>query len=408
MKLKSIKEIKNLTGKTVLLRVAYDVPLQKKGKGWVVADDRRIRETVPTINYLLKHNCKIVILSWLSRPGGKVVEKYKMDPVAKKLAEILKKPVKKLDDCIGPKVFEQIQKLKNGQIIILENVRFYPQEEENNKLFAALLVHGLDLIVFDAFAQAHRIHASTTGITKLLPTYAGFLLEKEINTLAKIIENPKRPLVIILGGAKISDKVAVLEQLLKVADKVLIGGGTANVFMKANGVPIGESFIEDVFVDKAKRQKINFVELAKKLYRKYKEKIILPVDFLAGNKIDQHSLIEVVDLENKQVIKAHWKFLDIGPKTVADYLVAIKKAKTIFWNGPMGVFEIDKFAFGTKKIAEAVGRSKAITIVGGGDTETVVAKYKLEGKISHVSTGGGASLEFLAGKELPALKDIKK
>jgi len=210
MEFKPIKEVKNLRGKTVLLRVAYDVPLKEVGKRLVVADDRRIRETIPTINYLLKNNCRIVILSWLKRPGGQVVEKYRLDPVAKALAKILGQPVKKLDDCVGPKVFAEIKKLKPGQLLMLENVRFYPQEEENSKIFAKLLVHGLDLIVFDAVAQAHRVHSSTTGITKLRPTYAGFLLEKEIKALSKITKEPKRPSIIVLGGAKISDKIAVI------------------------------------------------------------------------------------------------------------------------------------------------------------------------------------------------------
>ena len=406
MKLKSIREVKNLKGKIVLLRVAYDIPLEKKGKSFVVVDNRRIIETLPTIKYLLKKKCKIVIMSWLKRPGGKVVEKYRMDPVAKALSNILKKKVLKIDDCIGPKVFARIQALKEGEILMLENTRFYLQEEENSKMFAALLVHGMDLIVFDAFGQSHRIHSSTTGITQFLPTYAGFLLEKEINALSKINRKPKKPLVIILGGAKISDKINVLQELLKIADKILIGGGLANVFLKANRIPIGKSFIEDVFVDKARRKKINSVKAAKRLYEKYKSKIILPVDLVAGNKIDQHALVEIVDLEKKEKIDRRWKFLDIGPKTVACYLVEIKKAKTIFWNGPMGVFEIEKFAFGTRKIAQAVARSKATTVIGGGDTEVVAVKYKLEDSFSHISTGGGASLEFLSGQELPALKNI--
>ena len=408
MNLKSIRQVKNLKNKTVLFRVAYDITLEKKGKGFVVGDTRRIEQTIPTLEYLLKKGCKVVVMSWLKRPGGKVVEKYRMDPVAKALSKIIKKPVKKIDDCIGPKVFSEIQKLKSGQILMLENTRFYHQEVEANKMFAALLVHGIDLICFDAFGQAHRIHSSTTGITKLVPTYAGFLLEKELKSLSQINKKPKRPLVIILGGAKISDKINVLQELVKIADKILIGGGLANVFLKANRVPIGSSFVEDVFVDKAKRKPVNTVKVAKKLLKKYKNKILLPVDLVAGNKINEHSLVEVVDLENKDQINKRWKFLDIGPKTVANYLVEIKKAKTIFFNGPMGVFEIDKFAFGTKKIAQAVGRAKATTVVGGGDTEIIADKYKLEKKFNHISTGGGASLVFLSGKELPALKNIKK
>lgn len=408
MRLKSIREARNLKNKTVLFRVAYDVPLKQKGKNWAVSDDRRIAETLPTLRYLLKNKCRIVILSWLKRPEGKVVEKYRLDPVAKALAKLIKKPVKKLDDCVGPKVQAAISQLKPGQILMLENVRFYPQEEENNPMFAALLLAGINLIVFDAFAQSHRIHASTTGINQLVPAYAGFLLEKEINVLSKIIKKPRRPLVIILGGAKISDKVAVLERLVKIADKVLIGGGIANVFLKGLGQPVGKSFLEDVFVDKAKRKKINFVGLAKRLYQKNRKKIVLPVDLLAANKIDRHSLTEIVDLAAGEKINAHQMFLDIGPKTMNSYLDEIKKAKTIFWNGPMGVFEIDKFASGTKKIAETVSRAKAITVIGGGDTEVVAAKYKIEDKITHISTGGGASLEFLAGRELPGLKAMLK
>jgi len=408
MKFKSIRDVKNLAGKTVLLRVAYDVPLKEQDKIWVVADDRRILETLPTIKYLQKHKCKIVLLSWLKRPGGQVVEKYRMDPVAKVLSRILNQPVKKMDDCIGPKVSAEIKKLKPGGLLMLENVRFYPEEETNNRRFAKLLVHGCDLIVFDAFAQAHRIHASTVGITKLLPAYAGFLLQKEIDSLNKIITKPKKPLVVILGGAKISDKVAVLQKLVKIADYILIGGGQANVFLKGLGVPVGKSFVEDVFVDKARRRKVNFFRLAKKIYQKNKNKIILPKDLLAANKIDPHALVEIINLDHHEKIDKNWTFLDIGPATIAEYLFYIKKAKTIFWNGPMGVFEIDKFAFGTKKIAQAVARSRAISVVGGGDTEVVVQKYKLEGKFTHVSTGGGASLEFLSGKGLPALKYLIK
>jgi phosphoglycerate kinase len=331
-----------------------------------------------------------------------------MDPVARALSRLIGRPVKKLDDCIGPKVLEQVRKMKAGQIVMLENVRFYHQEEENNRLFAALLVQGLDLICFDAFAQSHRVHASTTGITQFLPAYAGLLLQKEIKVLSGIIKDPARPLVVVLGGAKMSDKVAVLQHLLDIADKVLIGGGAANVFLKAKGYRIGRSLIESSFVDKAKRKNVNIVKFAQHLLRVDKDKLVIPVDMLSGNKIDENALVELVDLEKGQNIDKRWLFLDIGPKTVANYLVELKKARTIFWNGPMGVFEERKFAFGTKKIAEAVARSQAVSVIGGGDTEIVVAKYRLEGKFTHVSTGGGASLEFLSGKELPALKNILK
>lgn len=408
MKLRTIRECKDLEGKKVLLRVAYDVPLKKQGRRIVVGDDRRIRETVPTIEYLLKHHCAIGIMSWLKRPGGKVVPGYRMDPVATRLAQILKRPVKKLDDCIGPKVYREIQQLQPGKILMLENVRFYPQEEENDRHFARLLVHGFDLIAFDAFGQAHRVHASTTGITKLRPSYAGFLLEQEVAVLEKIAHHPRRPFVVILGGAKISDKIATLQHLVKKADHILIGGGPANIFLKAQGVPIGKSFVEDVFVDKAKHRRVDPVKIARQLYKAHPHKFVLPVDYLSANTMSPHALVEVIDFEKKQRINPSWHFLDIGPKTVASFLPIIKNAKTIFWNGPMGVFELHRFSFGTRKIAEAVSRSKAVSVIGGGDTESIVSAYHLEGKFTHVSTGGGASLEFLAGKELPALMTFIK
>ncbi|MBN1778919.1 MAG: phosphoglycerate kinase, partial [Candidatus Buchananbacteria bacterium] len=403
MHLKTLKSAKDLKGKKVLLRVAYDVPLKQEGKKWVVADETRIAATLPTLKYLLRQKAKIVLLSWLGRPDGHVVDKYKMDPVAKALSKLIKKPVKKLDDCIGPKVFGEIQKLKNGQILMLENTRFYPEEEKANKRFAKLLVHGLDLIVFDAFAQAHRVHASTTEITKMLPTYAGLLLEKEIKALSGLVENPQKPFVVVLGGAKLSDKIGVLNHLVSRADKILIGGAAANVFLKASRVPIGNSFIQDSFVDKAKSKKISAVKLAKKMLKNHKNKFVLPVDLLATNNLDKPGFVELIDLSEKTIINKTWLFVDIGPKTIKEYSKILKKAKTIFWNGPMGVFEIDKFALGTKKIAQAIASNKNTTILGGGDTESVLSKYKLEKKFTHVSTGGGASLEFLAGKHLPAL-----
>lgn len=408
MKLKTIREVKKLKGKKVLLRVEFNVPLEKREKSWVVADDRRMVETLPTIKYLIKNKCKIVLMTYVGRPNGKVVDKLKTDPIAGHLSKLLKQPVKKVDDCVGPKVLKSIQKLKDGKILMLENVRFYPEEMNENRMFSALLVQGYELIVFDAFGQMHRVHSSTTGITKLLPSYAGFLMEKEIKALSKVIKKPRRPLVVVLGGAKVSDKLYVLKSLVKIADKVLIGGGVANAFLKASRVKVGRSFIEDVFVDKAKRKQISSVTEARKILKRYKSKIVLPVDLIAGNKIDRHALVEVVDLENKDQINKRWKFLDIGPKTIKNYLAEIKQAKTIFFNGPMGVFEIDKFETGTKKIAQAVANAKAQTIVGGGDTEIVAEKYKLGKKFTHLSTGGGASMAFLAGQDLPVLKRLTK
>lgn len=408
MKLKTIRGVKNLKGKKVLLRVEFNVPLKKRGKNWVVADDRRMVETLPTIEYLLKNKCKIALLTWVGRPDGKVVDKLKTDPIARHLAKLLKRPVKKVNDCVGPKVNKEVDQLKEGELLMLENVRFYPEEMAENKMFSALLVHGFDLVVFDAFGTIHRVHSSTTGITKFLPTYAGFLIEKEVQALSKIIKKPTKPLVVVLGGAKISDKVHVLKSLLKIADKVLIGGGPANVFLKASRIPVGRSYMEDVFVDKAHRKNVSSIAEARKLLKRYKNKIVLPVDMLAGNKIDQHALVEIVDFENKEKINKRWKFLDIGPKTIKNYLAEIAQAKTIFFNGPMGVFEIEKFGLGTKRIAKAIANSKALTVIGGGDTEMVVDKYNLAKKFNHVSTGGGAAMAFVAGEELPVLKKLTK
>ncbi|MFA6253967.1 MAG: phosphoglycerate kinase [Candidatus Paceibacterota bacterium] len=404
--MKTITELKKLAGKTVLLRVAYDVPLKQKGKGWVVADDRRIKETLPTIRFLLKNNCKIVILSWLGRPSGKVVEKLKMNPVAKSLSKILKKPVKKIDDCIGPIVSRAMADLKPGQILMLENVRFHPEEEKNDKKFSQELIKGIDLIVFDAFAQAHRIHSSTTGITSLLPTYAGLLLERELNFFNQVMTKPRRPFVAILGGAKISDKIAAIENLAKTADKILIAGGCANVFLKAKGCSVGKSFLEDVFVDKAKRKKVDFVLLAKKLLAKYPKKIILPVDLLSADHVEARAKTKMVNLAGEK-IKDGWTFLDIGPQTTDIFLTEIKKAKTVLWNGPMGMFELDQFAQGTKRVAEGIAKTKTLSIIGGGDTEIVAAKYKLEKKFTHISTGGGAMLDYLGTGKLPGIKALK-
>ncbi|MFH1187238.1 MAG: phosphoglycerate kinase [bacterium] len=407
MKLRSIKEVKNLKNKKVLFRAAYDITLAKKGNGWVAPDNRRIAETIPTIKYLLDRGCSLVFLSWLKRPDGKVVEKLRMDPVARELSKLLGKKVSKVDDCVGEEVKDKIAKLKPGELLMLENVRFHPEEMSEDLKFAKELTDGLDLIVFDAFAQSHRIHSSTTGIMKYLPSYSGFLLDRELSYLEKITTNPKKPLVIILGGAKVSDKINVLRFLSKKADNILIGGGLTNAFLKANGIEIGASYVEDVFVDKAKRAKLDIVSESKKIYKNNKN-IVLPVDMLSAEKIDPKAKTKVVDLEKGEKINPNWTFLDIGPKTMKKYSDIIKKSKTILWNGPMGVFEVNKFAKGTKAVSNAIISTKAVSVIGGGDTESIVHKYHLEGKFTHVSTGGGAMLEFLEGKTLPAVKPLLK
>ncbi|MFH1565342.1 MAG: phosphoglycerate kinase [bacterium] len=405
MKLRSIKEVKNLKNKKILFRVAYDITLAKKGNGWIVPDNRRIAETIPTIKYLLKNGCSLVFLSWLKRPDGKVVEKLRMDPVARELSKLLGKKVAKVNDCVGEEVKNKIAKLKSGELLMLENVRFHPEEMSGDLKFAKELTEGLDLIVFDAFAQSHRIHSSTTGIMKYLPSYSGLLLDKELVYLEKITKDPKKPLTIILGGAKVSDKINVLRFLSKKADNILIGGGLANAFLKAIGTEIGASYVEDVFVDKAKRAKLDIISESKKIYKNSKN-IVLPVDMLSAEKIDPKAKTKVVDLEKGEKIDPNWTFLDIGPKTMKKYSEIIKKSKTILWNGPMGVFEINKFAKGTKEVSSAIISTKAVSVIGGGDTESIVRKYHLEGKFTHVSTGGGAMLEFLEGKVLPAVRPL--
>lgn len=411
---KTVRDV-DVSGKRILLRVAYDItPKEKDGK-WVITNDARIRATLPTIEYLLERNCSLVLLSWLKRPGGKVVEQYRMNPVAEKLSELLNRPVKKLDDCVGEEVEKVVKNMKPGEIVMLENVRFHPEEEKEDPLFAKQLANLGDLIVFDAFAQSHRVHSSTTGILKYKEAVAGFLVEKELKVLLNLLTNPKRPFVVILGGAKIYDKLATIINLLNKADVLLIGGALANIFLKAKGVNIENSFLEDVYVNVAKGEKKDYLVLAKDLLEKTNKQkpslnipnlefLKLPIDLVAAEKIEERTPHKIVDLTKGEVIPSGWTFLDIGPKTTAFFRRVIRQAKTVFWNGPMGYFEIDEFAKGTKAVAEAIVESGATSVIGGGDTEKIVKMFKLEGKFSHVSTGGGASLEFLAGRKLPAIE----
>lgn len=401
MNLKLLRDISDIAGKTVLLRVAYDVPLYEKNGKWHVADARRIAETLPTIKFLQKHKCKIVLLSWLKRPNG-IEERYRLDPVAATLSKLMKKKVKKINDCIGPARDQAIADLRPGELLLLENVRFYPEEALNKKSFAQLLVQGIDVIVFDAFAQAHRVHASTVGIAGLRPIVAGELFEKEISQLQQLATRPKRPFVVIIGGAKISDKVATLEHLAVKADKILLGGGVANVFMKAQGIPIGASYIEDTFIDQARRKKVDFVKLAQRLLATYPQKFVLPLDYISANEKVEKALTEPIDIA-KETIDSRWMFLDIGPKTIEQFKTIIQTAETVFWNGPMGVFELPQFEKGTEALAQTIAQLDAQTVIGGGDTERVVQRYGLEGQFSHVSTGGGATMEYLSGKVLPIM-----
>lgn len=391
----------NIRGKKVLLRVAYDITLAEVDGRWIVPDDMRIRATLPTIEYLLQEGCSIGILSWLKRPGGKVVEEYRMKPVAEKLSELVKKPIKALSDCVGEEVKKEIVNLEPGEIIMLENVRFHPEEEVGDLKFAEELTRGFDFIVYDAFAQAHRIHASTTGILQFLPSAAGFLFVKEITSLSKLLTDPARPFVVVMGGAKISDRVDVMQNLIDKADVLLIGGALANTFFASQGRSVGKSFVEDVYVNVARGEKKDYQAIARNLAEN--KKLHLPVDLVAAPD-PESSQFEIVNLDKKEVIPSDWAFYDIGPRTIELYSKILKDAKMIFANGPMGMFEYEPFAVGTKKLAEAMIESGATTVIGGGDTESIASRWDWEDKFSHVSTGGGASLEFLAGKKFPVMK----
>jgi len=389
MNKKTIKDI-DIKGKRVLMRVDFNVPLDESLK---ITDNTRITAAVPTIQYAIKQGAKVILMSHLGRPDGKVVDKMRMDPVAKELSRILGKQVRKVNDCIGPEVKAEVDKLKNGDVMLLENLRFHAEEEKNNPEFAKELASLGEVYVNDAFGTAHRAHASTEGVTKYLPAVSGFLLEKEIEYLGTALEKPKKPFAAILGGAKVSDKIGVIENLLSKVDMILIGGGMAYTFLKAKGRTIGNSKLE---ADK--------VQIAQDLLKKAQSKnvkILLPVDHIIADKFDIKANVKEQATED---IPDGWMGVDIGPKTIKLFKDALKPAKTIIWNGPLGVFEMEPFSFGTKEVCEFIAKLKGVTtIIGGGDTAAAVSKFKLEDKMTHVSTGGGASLEFLEGKALPGV-----
>jgi phosphoglycerate kinase len=385
---KTIRDI-DVKGKRVLVRVDFNVPL----KDGMVSDDTRIRAAIPTIQYLLDHGAAVILCSHLGRPKSGPEAKFSLLPVAEYLSKLTGKKVAFANDCIGPEAKKAAQILKFGEILLLENTRFHPEEELNDLTMAKELASLADIFVNDAFGTAHRAHASTEGVTHFLPSVSGFLLEKEIKYLSQTIENPARPFVVIMGGAKISDKIGVIKNLLKKADTILIGGGMANTFFKAQGYTLADSLVED-----------EALETAKELLKAAGKKIQLPVDVVLGDKFDAEAAIKTIDLGN---IPDGWRILDIGEKTVASFASVIKTAGTVLWNGPMGVFEFPKFAVGTFSIAKAVASSKAVTIIGGGDSVAAIQQSGLADKITHISTGGGASLEMLEGLELPGVAALQ-
>ena len=382
----------DLSGKRAFVRVDFNVPLDDAGN---ITDDTRIRAALPTIKDLTQKGAKVILASHFGRPKG-VDEKLRLTPVAKRLSELLGQPVVKCDDCIGDEVTAKVDALTNGQVLMLENVRFYKEEENNDSEFAKKLAANADIYVNDAFGTAHRAHASTEGVTHFLePSVGGYLIEKELQYLQNAIEVPKRPLVAIIGGSKVSSKIGVIETLLEKCDKLIIGGGMIFTFYKARGLSVGKSLVEE---DK--------LELAKELEAKAKEKgvtFLLPSDVVVADKFAPDANSQTVSIEN---IPDGWMGLDIGPDSVKLFQDALADCKSVIWNGPMGVFEFDKFAVGTEAIAHTlaeISKTGATTIIGGGDSVAAVEKVGLADQMSHISTGGGASLELLEGKVLPGI-----
>ncbi len=395
MNKKTIRDI-DVTGKRALVRVDFNVPLDDQQH---IMDDTRITAALPTINYLLEHGAAVVLMSHLGRPKGQVVETMRMNPIAQRLSELLQRPVATTTDSVGSEVVAKAKVLKSGQLLLLENLRFHKEEEQNDAEFARQLAQLGDLYVNDAFGTAHRAHASTEGVTHYLPGVSGFLMEKELNFLGSALENPKRPLVAIVGGAKVSDKIAVLERLIKLADRVLIGGGMANTFFKARGLEIGDSLYEESKVDVAH-------DLIDQASQQGKE-LILPTDVVIADRFAPDAQHEIVLAKN---VPQGWRILDVGPETVAQFRQAMADAQTIIWNGTLGVAEMPAFAKGTNSVVKnLVERTQegATTIIGGGDSAAAVEQVDAADKMTHVSTGGGASLEFLEGRELPGVAALQ-
>lgn len=378
-------------GKRVFVRVDFNVPMED-GK---ITDDTRIRAALPTIKHLVDEDAKVILASHLGRPKGEVVEDMRLTAVGNRLAELLGKPVLKLDESVGETVKTAVHNMNDGDVVLLENVRFHKGEEKNDAELAKQFAELAEIYVNDAFGAAHRAHASTAGIAEYLPAVSGFLLQKELDVLGKALSDPERPFTAIIGGAKVKDKIGVIDHLLDKVDNLIIGGGLAYTFVKAQGHEIGNSLVEE---DK--------IELAKEFMQKAKDKgvnFLMPVDAVVASEFSKDADSKVVDID---AIPADWMGLDIGPKTVALYADTIKNSKLIIWNGPMGVFEMEKFADGTKGVAEAMAETAGYTIIGGGDSAAAVEKFHVADKMDHISTGGGASLEFMEGKELPGVVEL--
>ncbi|MFW6229838.1 MAG: phosphoglycerate kinase [Halanaerobium sp.] len=388
---KALKDF-NFKNKKVFVRVDFNVPLD----GDKVTDDTRIEAALPTIKFLMNENAKVILMSHLGRPGGKVDEQYRMDPVADKLADLLGKEVYKTDESIGREVEEAIEKMDDGDVLLLENTRFHPGEKENDPEYAKALASLADVFVNDAFGAAHRAHASTTGIAEYLPAVAGFLIQRELEALGRATDDPEKPYTAIIGGAKVSDKMDVIKNIISRADYLLLGGGIANTFLLAKGLEVGDSLVEE-----------DRVELAKEIMDEAAVKgieVILPEDVVVAREFKADSEYKIVDVDK---VSKGWQILDSGgPKTLKKYKDIINKSKTVTWNGPIGVFEMDQFAKGTMELAKALAKSDTYSVVGGGESAAAIKKAGVESDISHVSTGGGASLQFFEGKPLPGIEAL--
>ncbi len=390
---KTIRDI-DVSGQRVLLRVDYNVPMNAELK---ITDDTRITATLPTINYLINHGAKVIICSHLGRPNGQVDTKLSLRPILARLSKLLDKPISFCEDIFDKSTSELVEKMNNGDVLMLENIRFFPGEETNDEKLAKALANLADIFVFDAFATAHRKHASTYGVAKLVPTVAGFLVEQELKVFDKVLKDPDHPFVAILGGAKVSDKLPVIQNLLDKVDTILIGGGMAYTFIKSIGGNVGTSIVDNTKL-----------ELAKNILDEAKEKnvkILLPIDNIGAKEFSEESEIKRF---NSGFFAEDYQGMDIGPKTIKAFKKIIKKAKTIVWNGPLGVYEYEKFKHGTNKIAKYVAKSKAISLIGGGDSIAAIHSIGVTKKVTHMSTGGGASLMLLQGKQLPCIELIQE
>ncbi len=388
--MKTIKDI-DIKDKKVLIRVDFNAPLKES----VIQDDARIVKALPTIKYAIEQGSKVILMSHLGRPKGQRNLEFTLKPVAQHLSKLLGKEVKFLDDCIGSDVENQVNQAQSGDVILLENLRFHKEETENDAQFSESLSKLGDVFIDDAFGACHRAHASVEGVTHFLPSAAGFLITKEVEFFGKALSSPDRPFATILGGAKVSDKIKLIDNLMDKVNIMIIGGGMSYTFQKALGFTIGESLLDE-----------DGIEIAKQAVEKAKEKnvqLLLPVDYQVSTEFNETSESKVTENQN---IEDGWMGMDIGPKTIVNFQNALKNAKTIIWNGPVGVFEMEKYKIGSQKIAEFIAGLEAVSIIGGGDTASAIKKFNLEEKMSHISTGGGASLEFLEGKELPGVQSI--